>query len=438
LFPFSKVWAKTDAKGDIGQNPEKRGARMRSSIMTVIRRNGVRRTLMTTATLAVLAGCAENNPFSGFDFDLRDLGDGFDTSEAVANLPPRPAPDDRGVISYPNYQVVLAQKDDTIRAIAGRLNLNAATLASFNGIDADATLRRDEVIALPSRVAEPSPETGAATTGPIQPLDVSAVATTALDRADAQAPATPSTPDAPARQSGAEPVRYQVGRGDTAFTIARQFNVPVASIAEWNSLGSDLAIREGQFLLIPQSNTPARPQTVADVPVTTPGTGSQTPVPPSASAPLPDETPSAPAPAPEAPNLGTATATPTPAAPTPAVAPSSNAQLVRPVSGSVIRAYAAGRNEGIDIGVPAGTTVKAADAGSVAAVTTNTSGVAIIVIKHADNLLTVYTNLADLNVAKGDSVSRGQSIAKVAAGDPSFLHFEVRRGLQSVDPADFF
>ena len=397
--------------------------------MTDIRRVHVRRTLMTTAALVILASCSEN-PFADFDFDLRDLGDGFDTSSAVANLPERPAPDDRGVISYPNYQVVLAQRDDTIRAIASRLGLDAATLASFNGIEADAVLRRDEVIALPSRVTEPSPATGAAATGPIQPLDVAAVATTALDRADAQAPtATP----APAAQSGAEPVRYQVGRGDTAFTIARQFNIPVASIAEWNGLGPDLAVREGQFLLIPQSTTPSSPQTVADVPVTNPGTGTQTPVPPSASAPLPDETPSAPAAAPETPNLGTATTAPTP---TPA-ATSNTAQLVRPVSGTIIRAYASGRNEGIDIGVPAGTPVKAADAGSVAAVTTDTSGVAIVVIKHEGNLLTVYTNLADLSVEKGDTVSRGQTIAKVGPGDPSFLHFEVRRGLQSVDPADF-
>ena len=389
--------------------------------MTTIQRNAVRRTLMTTAALAMLASCAEN-PFEGFDMDLRDLGDGFDTSAAVANLPERPVPDDRGVISYPNYQVVLAQRDDTIRTIAARLNLNAATLASFNGIDADTLLRRDEVVALPSRVTEPA--------GATQPLDVASIATTALDRVDAQAPTTGAT--TASRQNGSEPVRYQVGRGDTAFTIARQFNIPVASIAEWNALGSDLAVREGQFLLIPQSSSPSTPPSVAEAIVTAPGTGSQTPVPPSASAPLPNETPSAPA-APEAPNLGT------PAAPTTAAASATNdsAQLVRPVSGNIIRAYAPGRNEGIDIGVPAGTPVKAADAGTIAAVTTDTSGVAIVVIKHAGNLLTVYTNLADLSVAKNDTVTRGQIIAKVGADDPSFLHFEVRRGLQSVDPAGF-
>jgi murein DD-endopeptidase MepM/ murein hydrolase activator NlpD len=87
--------------------------------------------------------------------------------------------------------------------------------------------------------------------------------------------------------------------------------------------------------------------------------------------------------------------------------------------------------------VPPGTPVKAAAAGEVAAVTTDTSGVPIVVIKHADNLLTVYTNLEGLSIEKGDTVSRGQQIARVRDADPSFLHFEVRRGLQSVDPADF-
>jgi len=70
-------------------------------------------------------------------------------------------------------------------------------------------------------------------------------------------------------------------------------------------------------------------------------------------------------------------------------------------------------------------------------VTNNTSGVAIVVIKHSDGLLTVYTNIDDLSVSKGDTVSRGQTIGKVRAGDPSFLHFEVREGLQSVDPTGY-
>ena len=107
------------------------------------------------------------------------------------------------------------------------------------------------------------------------------------------------------------------------------------------------------------------------------------------------------------------------------------------MTGSVIRDYAPGKNEGIDIAASAGTTVKAADAGTVAAVTTDTSGTAIVVVKHAGNLLTVYTNLEGLSVSKGDSVTRGGTLGKVKSGDPSFVHFEVRRGLESVDPNDF-
>lgn len=387
------------------------------------------RSLVAASALAVLGGC--DTPL---DFDLRNLGSGFSTSQAAANAPARPTPDDRGVISYPNYQVVVAQQDDTVQTIAQRLGLNAANLASYNGISADTALRRDELIALPSRVLEPSPATGAQATGPIQPLDVTAIATTALDRAGPQQTTTlPSTSAAPqvatnsGVNTGVEPIRHRVERGETVYSISRLYDVPVRSIADWNGLGSGLTVREGQFLLVPQAGATAPAAPVAPP---NPGVGSITPVPPSAAAPLPDETPSITPPAaivtPPAPDIGT-----------PAPTVNASARLAYPVQGSIIRAYAPGRNEGIDIGVSAGTSVRAAAAGTIAAVTTDTSGVAIVVIKHDDDLLTVYTNLEGLSVAKNDTVTQGQTIARVREGDPSFLHFEVRRGLQSVDPADF-
>ncbi len=383
------------------------------------------RLMMTTGALALLAACEGGLP----DFDLRDMGNGFDTSQAVANLPDRPAADDRGVISYPNYQVAVARTGDNVTTVATRLGINAGELARFNGIAPDTVLRAGELMALPSRVSEPSPATGAATTGPIQPLDVTAIATSALDRVGDQpaATTTPATAAAPTA-TGVEPIRHKVLRGETVFSLSRLYNVPVSNIAEWNSLGSDLTVREGQFLLIPQPGS-RRP---APTPVTDPGAGTPTPTPPSATQPLPAETPPAATetlPTPPTPDTGAAANAP--AAP---AATNPNASLIRPVSGTVIRDYAPGRNEGIDIGVPAGTAVKAAASGSVAAVTTDTNGVAIVVLKHPDNLLTVYTNLDGLSVAKGDSVRSGQTIGKVRAGDPSFLHFETRRGLQSVDP----
>ena len=50
---------------------------------------------------------------------------------------------------------------------------------------------------------------------------------------------------------GPEPLRHQVTRGETAFTIARLYNVSAKDLADWNGLGPDFAVREGQYLLIP-------------------------------------------------------------------------------------------------------------------------------------------------------------------------------------------
>ncbi|RYG92855.1 LysM peptidoglycan-binding domain-containing protein [Loktanella sp. IMCC34160] len=382
--------------------------------------------LLAGVAMGTLTACEQP-----FDWDLRDLGGNtLDTSTAARNLPDRPRPDDRGVISYPGYQVVAARQGETVRMIATRLNLSAEELARYNGVDADVALRRDEIIALPTRVTEPSPATGAATTGPIQPssVDVTTLASNAIDRAGPQATAPsasqPVSEQAPAPQTGEQPIRHQVRRGETVYSISRSYGIPVRNIAEWNGLGADLAIREGQFLLIPQGGAPAPAAATS-----APGAGSAAPTPPSAATALPpvNATPAAPvtAPAPEAPNLSTGSAQ------------SGDGVLIYPVRGSVIREYARGRNEGIDIGVPAGTEVKAAAAGTVAAVTRDTNGVAIVVIRHANNLLTVYTNLDNLTVEKDDRVSQGQTIGKVRAGNPSFLHFEVREGLESVNPANY-
>ena len=106
-----------------------------------------------------------------------------------------------------------------------------------------------------------------------------------------------------------------------------------------------------------------------------------------------------------------------------------------PVTGSIIRTYEKGRNDGIDLSAPQGTTVKAAGSGTVAAVTRDTDGVPIVVIRHSGDLMTVYAGLDNLKVAKGATVNSGQAIGTSAAS--GILHFEVRRGFDSVDPEDY-
>jgi murein DD-endopeptidase MepM/ murein hydrolase activator NlpD len=106
----------------------------------------------------------------------------------------------------------------------------------------------------------------------------------------------------------------------------------------------------------------------------------------------------------------------------------------RPVEGEVLRAFSA-RNEGIDFRAAEGAPVSAAAGGTVAAITRDTDQVPILVLRHADGLLSVYANIKDIRVEKGDAVRAGQRIAAVGGGSPPFLHFEIRRGFDAVDPA---
>lgn len=112
-------------------------------------------------------------------------------------------------------------------------------------------------------------------------------------------------------------------------------------------------------------------------------------------------------------------------------------RLQMPVEGRIIRAYQRGRNDGIGIGAPVGTEVRAAADGTVAAITRDTDQVPILVIRHENNLLTVYANIDNIRVERGTRVTRGQPIATVRRGDPPFLHFEVREGYDSVDPMTY-
>ena len=111
--------------------------------------------------------------------------------------------------------------------------------------------------------------------------------------------------------------------------------------------------------------------------------------------------------------------------------------MVRPVEGAIVRDYERGRNDGIDIAATPGAAVKAADAGTVAAITEDTNGIPIVVIRHEGSLLTVYSNVGALTVEKGQSVARGQKIAEIRRDGAAALHFEVRDGFESVDPNRF-
>ncbi len=82
--------------------------------------------------------------------------------------------------------------------------------------------------------------------------------------------------------------------------------------------------------------------------------------------------------------------------------------------------------------------MRAADDGTVALVSDSLGGLGtIVLIRHSNDLMTVYGRVTDVSVAKGDSVRQGQSIGKVAPADSPIMHFEVRVGTESVNPAQY-
>lgn len=250
---------------------------------------------------------------------------------------------------------------------------------------------------------------------------------------------------------------HPVVRGDTLYSISRRYGVDMYELAQANRLESSYTIQVGQELRIP-----AVPQAVAQS-VATPsaptvtGRGMQVEElapPPSGregpavtmltpSEPAPNSAPPAPL-VPESPP--TARLAPE-TAPTVPVAPElpptlGGSGFIWPARGDVILEFgpkAKGlHNDGINIEAPRGTPVYASAGGVVAYAGNELRGFGnLLLIKHADGWVTAYAHNDELLVKRGDTVKRGQVIARVGStGNVTKpqLHFELRKGRQAVDP----
>jgi len=116
--------------------------------------------------------------------------------------------------------------------------------------------------------------------------------------------------------------------------------------------------------------------------------------------------------------------------------------FVWPVLGPVISDFgttASGqRNDGINIAAAYGTPIRASAAGTISYAGNELRGYGnLILIKHDDGYVTAYAHAERIVVARGDSVAKGQIIAYAGdTGDVTSpqLHFEIRRGVQPVNP----
>ncbi len=109
-----------------------------------------------------------------------------------------------------------------------------------------------------------------------------------------------------------------------------------------------------------------------------------------------------------------------------------------PAKGRVIAGYGSSGNEGINIALPEGTPVKAAEDGTVAYAGSDVKGYGkLVLVRHSNGYVSAYAHNGELDVKPGDKVKRGQTIAKSGASgnvtSPQ-LHFEIRKSGAPVDP----
>jgi murein DD-endopeptidase MepM/ murein hydrolase activator NlpD len=115
--------------------------------------------------------------------------------------------------------------------------------------------------------------------------------------------------------------------------------------------------------------------------------------------------------------------------------------LAKPVLTSLFGKRWGRDHEGIDMGAPIGTSVKAAADGEVVYAGDRVRGYGnMVVIQHAGDLVTVYAHNSLLMVHVGDHVTTGQEISRVGATGHAtgpHLHFEVRHKQEPQDPLQF-
>ncbi|MGQ0510062.1 MAG: peptidoglycan DD-metalloendopeptidase family protein [Betaproteobacteria bacterium] len=259
--------------------------------------------------------------------------------------------------------------------------------------------------------------------------------------------------------------RYVVRRGDTLYSIALEHGVDFRDLARWNNLDDPTRIRVGQSLQVrAPGSAPGAPAGAQVGAARVPGGVESRPL---ESMPLGQgpSTDGATKTSPKALRLpyseqnvallsrgeAPAQAKPVPQAATPRPEPVKPAperveraadgiELIWPVKGTILAGFSEPRLKGIDIGGRIGDPVVAAAAGKVIYVGAGIPGLGkFVVIKHNDELSTVYAHAREVLVKMDQSVIRGQRIAELGDSDADRpkLHFQVRKLGKPLDPMGY-
>ncbi len=328
--------------------------------------------------------------------------------ESTGAVAPRSVAAARDGWNHTGNTTIIVGTSDTLDGLSKRYGVTTADIQKVNGYKGPRTLQPGQQLVIPPR-------------------------TPAVAAAPAAAPKAVVAATTPAG-----PGVHVVNHGDTLASIAHRNHVPVAELARANSLDQAAPLKLGMKITVPAKAAAAAPA-AAPVAVAQPA-----PV----AAPATKTAAVTTEPVQKA-RLAQATTTPEEAKPeSPVKAADATGALPTfrwPVRGRVITSYGAKTNgksnDGINVAVPEGTPVKAAEDGVVAYSGNELKGYGnLILVRHSNGYVTAYAHASELMVKRGDTIKRGQVIAKSGqsgeVGSPQ-LHFEIRKGSSPVDPLQF-
>ena len=341
-------------------------------------------------------------------------------SRTMVDYAPEEPVASRGYAPAPSGGDIVVAPGDTLYGLSRRHGVSVSALMSENGLS-NSNLSPGQRLRLPSGA---SSSAGVAPSREVSrpPRDVIAAA------------------EAPSDWTGS----YEVSSGDSLYVIARRYGVRVSDLQRFNGISDPRKIRPGVVLKVPGVAGGTGASTTTRVAAVTP---------PEAPSVLDDASPSRPS------ILNRSASTPAKPVQTVRVSPprsmatvsSANkgndaiSKLRWPIRGKIIDRFGprtdGTHNDGVNLSVPMGADVHAAEAGVVAYAGSELKGYGkLVLVRHENGWVTAYAHNSELLVKRGDKVKRGQVISKAGRTggvDQPQLHFELRQGAKPVDPLPF-
>lgn len=346
--------------------------------------------------------------------------------------------------STANAPRVALRPGETIGTLSNRYGVPEKEILKANGLTKASAAAPGQTIIIPTNGARATPVRASAD-GALLPAGQAPVPSRAPEQKVAVLPASGTLRDKsqPGENAAGNKIvsgdgkappatgSYVVKPGDSLSKIAKATGTPIDALKAANGL-KDGNIRIGQSLKLPGAGAAGvNPDTVKTASVPTKKVEPSSPAPFASPAPAKTQTV----------NEVTASADPKDVAPE----ATGISKYRWPVTGAVVAGFGANvdgkRNDGIDISVPTGTPVKAAENGVVIYAGNGLKELGnTVLVRHDDGTVTVYGHAEAVGVTRGQKVQRGQQLATSGmSGNVKrpLLHFEVRKDATPVNPMTF-